>query len=346
MKVTPVAAAPSAQPASMQSPAQNDARARAIAMVAGTQDTHSNHSVNPNNISPEEQSAVVAPKQQTEETPVKSATTEDTEPKAPEKDPEVVKQYQEIARQERILRAKAQKQQQELQQQKAAIEAQKTALDARSKEYESGYISKDRFKADPISTLEEMGLSYEEITQQMISRQPKDPRVEATISRLEAKIAQLESKTAEVETNAKQAQTDSYQAALRQIETDVKKLVTSDPEAYEAIAKTNSIKDVVELIEQTYQKDGILMTSAEAAEEVENYLIEESLSQVSRIDKIQKRLAQQAASTAAAAQVKQEDTKAKPEETTMKTLTNTVSSTRKLSARERALLAFKGEKHG
>jgi chromosome segregation ATPase len=350
MKVTPVTPSPAAQQVAQQAPA-TDKRAAAIAAFeaasrpATPPPQAQEHPVaNPNSISPEEASVVRPATAKPDETLDNSTPTEDTQPATPEKDPEVVRQFQEIARQERILRAKAQKQQLELQQQKAALEAQKAALDAKAAEYEQGYISKDRLKQDALSVLEENGLTYEELTQQLLNPEPKNPRLERELQALRDEIKALRGGLDETKQAAVQSQTDAYQAAIRQIEQDTKSLVSKDPETYEAISKTNSIKDVVELIEQTYQKDGILMSVEEAALEVENYLIEEGINQVSRIDKIKKRLAAEAARTAAPTPVTQEDTKANNAETpTMKTLTNNVSSTRKLSPRERALLAFKGE---
>jgi hypothetical protein len=309
---------------------------------------------NPNQVAPEEMTAVKTPTQ-ADQNIDSSTTSEVTEaasevPKAAieepkQKDPEVEKRFTELARQERILRAKAQKQSQELKTREDALKAREDAINAKSQEYDKGYIAKSRFKADPLGALAEAETNYDELTQLLLNQQPKDPRVEANISRLEAQIKQLEGKLDESAKNQTQRQADDYKNALKQIERDAINLVKDDPTTYEAIAKTKSISDVVELIEQTYQKDGILLSVEEAAQEVENYLVEEGYKAVTTIDKIKKRLAQQAASTAPAKPVITE-TQAKPQQTQpaqMKTLTNATSSTRKLSARERALLAFKGE---
>ena len=84
-----------------------------------------NHSVNPNNISPEELSAV---KSQNKEEVYTSAETVDT-PKAEvleskesksEQDPALQRQFAQLARQERQLRAKAQQQDQVIKAREAA----------------------------------------------------------------------------------------------------------------------------------------------------------------------------------------------------------------------------------
>lgn len=106
---------------------------------------------------------------------------------------------------------------------------------------------------------------------------------------------------------------------------------------FETIKQTNSVSDVVDLITATYEKDGILLSVEEAAKEVEDYLVDEAM-KLTRIGKIKQRLA---ASTTA--KVSQEQTPAPKKQTQMKTLTNAASTTRQLSAKERAILAFRGE---
>ncbi len=309
----------------------------------------SNHSVNQNNISPEELSAVKPQSQDTSST--LEATQEnqpDTTPQAKAEPPQEqpletdrteLRRFQQLARAERAARQKAQAQAQELQKDKAAFESQRADFEARLKAYEQGYISRDRLKLDALSALEDAGVSYDDVTQQAITRQPTDPRVMSTITRLEAKIADLESKAQIASKTAQDQQQAAYQSALKQIRADATELVKSNPDEYEAISKTNSVKDVVELIERTYNKEGRVMSVEEAAQAVEDYLVDEGVN-ISRIGKIKKRIEQSNASTGQSTQKTPAQTQTQPQ---MKTLTNAAASTRKLSARERALLAFKNE---
>ncbi|MDE2106538.1 MAG: hypothetical protein KGL39_55500, partial [Patescibacteria group bacterium] len=104
------------------------------------------------------------------------------------------------------------------------------------------------------------------------------------------------------------------------------------------IRATNSVKDVVDLIEQTFKEEGRVMDVEEAANEVENYLLEE-IEKLTRIEKLKKRMEAKPAATPKS----DEQTPQKKQPQTMKTLTNAASSSRQLSAKERAILAFKGE---
>ena len=352
MKISPVA-----HPTQIQQPVPSvnqEARQKAISMIMSAptpaepvQAPPQEYAVaNPNNISPEEVSAVKATQSQqldtqpiTEATPLPKAVESKPEPK----DDTLTRQFQELAKQERLARQeriKIQRQAQELKAKEDAIKSHEQELNDRLKLYEQGYISKDRLKQDPLGVLAEAELSYDELTQRLLNQPARDPRVDAELQSLKNEIKQLRQLNDEVKTQAKQQQDDSYKAAIKQIDSDVMSLVKSNPAEFETIAKTRSERDVRELIERTWQKDGTLLTVEEAAQEVENYLVEELYNTSSRIDKIKKRLEKSSAPTEPVqkTQAKQEQ----PQQ--MKTLTNTVSGTRKLSAVERAIARAQGFK--
>jgi hypothetical protein len=121
---------------------------------------------------------------------------------------------------------------------------------------------------------------------------------------------------------------------MKQIRNDVNMLVKHDPQ-FETIKATNSIGDVVELIEKTFNEDGVLLTVEEAAQQVESYLVDEAI-KLARLAKIQQKLAPAPKAEASKAT-------GTPEKQSMKTLTNSVNSSRTLSARERAILAMQGK---
>jgi hypothetical protein len=343
MKVTPVAA-----PTDVTIASSSDSRARAVAAfnkaaVAPPPAAQEHPVQNPSAVAPEEMSAVQAPQVAEVTDNVPATEVEESKPAAEESEADILssKQWAQLARQERALRAKAQQQQAEFKAKEAAIAAREAALTAKDQEYKQGYISRDRLKQDTLAALAEADVSYDELTQQIVSQQPKDPRLEAHISRLEAKISQLEAANETSKTSQAEQAQQAYQSAIKQITRDATRLVESDPQTYEAISKTNSVSDVVEYIEKKYAETGEIVSVAEAAQKIEDYLVNEGVNTFSRIDKIKKRILQ-ASETPVKPDVKTQatETQTQPQ---MKTLTNAASSTRQLSARERALLAFKGE---
>lgn len=324
-----------------------DVRAKVIAMIQGQNEAPAqveskspeHHSVDPNNISPEEISAVKSPSSEESEVKAQAESTQEEkqETKQPKQDTQLSKQFAQLARQEKILRQKAIQQEQQFKLREAELKAKELEIASQTGKIPQGYISLEDLKRNALGKLTEAGVSYDELTQQILNSAGVDPRTEALIAKQEARIAQLESKLDEAGKNQEKAQQDSYNAAVKQIREDVRSLVKHDPN-FETIKASQAVDDVVELITETYNKDGILLSVEEAAQEVENYLVEEAM-KLTRIGKIKSRL-EQSGQKAKVEEKKQ----AQPQQTQqMKTLTNATSSTRKLSARERAVLAFKGE---
>lgn len=339
MKIQPVAS-----PTAIQQAPSNANAARAKAVAAFNQSSQPPQPVvqNQNSISPEELSAIQPNSGQTGSEvdalePLEAATVDQpVEEKQPtEAEVALSRQFAQIARQEKALRAR----EQQFKAREDAIKAREAAITEQPKQDMSGYISKDRLKSDPLSVFAEANMSYDDVVQQLINQPTKDPRVEAMFTQMQDEIKALKAANEQSQQSYKDQQTQQYQAAVKQIETDTRALVKSDP-AFETIRATNSIKDVVDLIEQTYHKDNILLTVEEAAQQVEDYLVEEAF-KLTKIEKIQKRL-KSVAPQQSSSQVQQPSQQVKQPQP-MKTLTNATSSTRQLSAKERAIMAFKGE---
>lgn len=341
MRITPTGNVP---PAPSVSPTQTgvkaDVKAKVIAMMTGNQAT--NHSIDQNNISVEELSAV-QPTEVIDRNAINEDTiaSEETEvlPEKPAVDPALSRQFAQLAKQEKALRAKAQQQQQQNQDIKAreaAVAAKEAELSGKPTFDATKYVSLEDFRANPLKVMAQTGLSYDELTQQLLNTSPTDPRTEAVISQLQAKIEALEKGQETGKQAVIEQQQQSYQAAVKQITLDAKNLVKMDP-AFEAIRATNSVSDVVELITETYNKDGILLSVEDAAQQVEDYLVEEAM-KLTRIGKIKSKLQQ-------AGQPVRTDTKTQAQKIAgapMKTLTNAAGSTRQLSVRERAIAAMEG----
>ena len=344
MNITPKGSAAPIAPSSPDSSFSKAAvaRERAISLISSNDGSQEQSPVrNQNSVSAEEFSAIQATKQRN----INESPTLETQEglnesaKAPE-DP-LSSQYAQLARREKQLRLQAQKQQQAYQAKEDALKTREAALTAKDAEYQSGYISKDQLKKDTLRILNEAGVPYDQLVQQYIDEtsNPVDPRVNATISRLEAKIAQLEEANTQSKSSYEQQQNQAYDAAVAVIKQDAVRLVKSEPDQYEMIAATNSVNDVVDLIKRTHADEGRIMSVEEAAEEVEKYLFEESL-RLSNLKKI--RAKQTAGSTPTQART-QSPSPNKMQQQPMKTLTNAATGSRQLSAKERAILAFKGE---
>jgi len=326
MKIEQMGGAPSAASQSQQS-----ARERAIAKIQAPQSQE--HPVsNPTQVAPEDLSAIQGQSNEGE------APVSEAPPEAPAvKEKELLStQYAQLARRERSLQIQAQAQKRALAEREAVLQAREAAIQAKDAEYQSNYIPKERLTQDTINVLLENGLSYDQITQMALTQSSQDPATKLAIQKLEGQLrAQEEARKADREA-MQQAQDAQYKQALKQIKSDAMQLVRQD-NSFEAIRETNSINDVVELIEETFKEDGVIMSVEDACREVEDHLVEK-LSKFSRISKIQQRLREASQATSP----KQSDN-TQQQHQPKPTLTNAAGTSRKLSAKERAILAFNNQ---
>lgn len=235
--------------------------------------------------------------------------------------------------------ARAQK---EMRRQQEAIKAQEASLKQRSESYEKDYIPKTRLVEDALGVLEENGITYDQLVQMAMSR--TNPMTQE-VKPLLAKIESIEKTIAEQRTSAEENQKKSYEQAMNQIRSEAKALIDSDP-AFITIKESEQVEAVSALIEERFKEEGILLSVEDAAKEVEDYLLEDSL-KVTNFTKVKAKLAPPTEATPPPKKL--EDALAQRPATPqpIKTITNaqTTALSRPLSAaqkRERAILAFQG----
>lgn len=331
---------------------QQSARDRAIAAFNSAANPQGNIQTapvqNPNQVAPEEMTALKAPEaKKAPETPTKTEASEgkkdgqdtNSEVTKPKADDPLSQQYALLARKEKALRQKVQ----EFKANEDAIKAREAAIAAKEAEFQSKvadpakYVSVEDFRKNPIGTLNKLGITYDQLAQEALN-QPSQENV-ALLNEIAALKDELKSIRSEQETQTKarvEEKDRSYKQAVAQIRNETQKLVETD-ETYEMIKSTGAVNDVVELIEKTFQQDGVLLTVEEAALQVENYLVDEAI-KLAQAKKIQAKLAPKS-------EPKPEPTKEvkTDEQQSAKTLTNTMTTSKPLTARERAVLAFEGK---
>lgn len=338
---------PKSAPNVLQPPGSS-ARERAIAILEARNQPQVGQPVpNATNVSTEELGALKpnpsASIEGRQDNNVESPSTQPQQEKKSSEEP-LSSQYAVLARREKALRARAQEQDRAFKAREEALRVKEAEITSKSSSQfdEDKYIPKERLQTDTIRTLLEAGLTYDQITQAALNQgQGADPATQLAMDQLKAEIKSLKDAQEKSNKAYEDSQKTAYQQALQQIRLEAKQLVKSDP-SFETIRATNSVSDVVELIERTYNEDGRLLTVEEAATEIENYLVGEAV-KLSKLAKIRKQLSPQSASVPSG---QRNPGATKPESTQqLKTLTNSVGTSRKLSAKERAILAFRGELH-
>ena len=223
-------------------------------------------------------------------------------------------QFVALAKKEQAIR----KARQELKAQQEAFERER-----------ANYVAKESLKTDPLSALNELGLTYDKLTELQLSQQNPDPN-QQTLEQLEKLKAQLEERLSSFDQKLADRDKQAYETAVNQIRKDVELLVDSDP-SFETIKASGEIGAVVELIEKVFHKEGQILTVEEAAKLVEEALVERES------DRLQKLLSLSKIKSRVGVTQKtepQEEVQQQPQPT----LSNTQSVNRPLTARERAIM--------
>lgn len=305
--------------------------------------------VNPNNISAEELGAVRTQSRSIEQVEsveegqksLSEESSKDSSEVTKTKEDPISSQYAVLARKEKALRARAVQQEQALRTREAELAAREAALRSQPEQSKidmSKYVSIDEIRDNLLGVAAKAGVSPEDITNSLLDQPRRDPYMMAELQKRDEQIHKLQERLEGREKSDLESQQNSYQSAIKQIRRDAQELVNNDS-AYETIKETRQVGEVVKLIERTYQEEGYVMSVEEAANLIENELIDRILD-TAKIGKIQQRLkpvAQTSQKQPAPTQQSQQSS------SQMKTLTNAVGSSRQLSARERAILKFKGE---
>lgn len=195
---------------------------------------------------------------------------------------------------------------------------------------------KERLASDPLTVMRESGLSFEQLSNLVMTHNPQDQK----FYEQETKIKALESRLEQILEGRKKDESDNINIVRSQMQREVTQLVKSKAEEYEALNATGDegYKAVVKYIIDTTAEEGVQPSLEEACQIVEDHLIEQSLS-FARLKKVQAKL-----TPAQEAVIAQAVKPGSPAPTL--TRANTQVSAHKISdreRRERAILAAQGK---
>lgn len=202
-----------------------------------------------------------------------------------EKSPDA-KRLEALARREQQLRREAQR----VAQEKAQLQPLQSQLEQAKRENAQLRSWAQRFYRNPVEVLNEAGVPGDVITNGLLNQPSREA---ISIRAIQQQLAQIQEQNKTLEQKLTEGQQAQYDQAKAQIRNDAKTLIMSDADAYEAIIAEgdDGYEAVVELIEQTFEKDDRLMSVKEAADEVESYLLEANLKRAA-LKKVQSKLGQ------------------------------------------------------
>lgn len=262
-------------------------------------------------------------------------------PEALQQDPAFAAKFAALARREKAL----QRRDQELKTKEQSWLAEKA-------KYETDYLPKSRLKENPLNAITESGLSQDELINLILNGPTAQDQA---YNKLQAEIQALKDDNVKAKTSQEEQQTKAYENAVTQIRNDAKILIEKD-ERFQTIKALDSIEAVVELIKSNFDETGSVLSIEDAADQVENYLIEEGL-KFAQLDKVKAKLnpppppAPEVQKLQSITKPHHTQTVAREQNTrpsvAIKTLTNAQNASSQplnaLDKRQRAILAFQGK---
>lgn len=222
---------------------------------------------------------------------------EETQPLSP--------QYAALARQRRALDVK-----------ERALKEREKALSSNPGQGDSIAIA--RLKSEPLNVLLEAGVTYDQLTEAILANQA-NPQMSALEAKMKALEEGLDKKLSDRETAAEKQ-------ALAEMRRTAQDLIAQG-EDFELVRGTNSVPDVMRLIERTYRETGDVLDVKDACQLVEDELFKEA-QKMAGLNKVRAQFAPQAQ------QMQRHQG--------MRTLTNRDTASVPMSPRARALAAFNG----
>lgn len=186
------------------------------------------------------------------------------------------KKFAALSRREKSLRSKEQEYEQRL----AELNAKTDALINKPQEEEATeeLPLEYRLKRNPLKTLEEMGFGYDKLTELALNDGKLPPEVQMKLMREElesdykTKFEALEEKMKAKEL-AEQEQ--KYDAVVENFKKEIHNLVASNTDQYELINASDSQDLVYDIISEHYNETQRILPIEEAAQAVEDHLLEE-----------------------------------------------------------------------
>lgn len=227
------------------------------------------------------------------------------------------------------------KQRRALQVKEREIQQREKALEERASKLPTNAIDVGRLKADPLSVLHEAGVTYDQLTEALLSGQAPNPE----IYKLREEIRALkEGVDRSLSDRDAKAETDALNAMEQEA-----RVLAENGDDFALIRASEAVPMVRELIRRTWKEQGEVLPVPEAMRLVEEDLVNETLKRAA-LSKIQGRLTPKAPPAAPATPTTPPAAPSVPQAPAMKTLTNRDSASAVLSRRERAIQAAYGNK--
>jgi Skp family chaperone for outer membrane proteins len=165
--------------------------------------------------------------------------------------------------------------------QRRALQVKEREIAEREKALASAPDWKSTLKANPLSALQDAGLTYDDLTQAILSSQ-NSPEIQQLRDELKSLKDGVDKTLSERDAQAEQQ-------VLNDIQRNINNLVAQG-DTYELVRETQSQPTVKELIHRTWKSTGEVLSESEACALVETELLNDAL-KLAKLSKIQQKIA-------------------------------------------------------
>ena len=172
------------------------------------------------------------------------------------------------------------------------LEAERSQIQQERVEIQKWREANELAKTDKLSALRHLGITYEDVTNQILNDGKLPPEVVATQRAtqsakeiIDERIAEFEKKQAD---GFKNQQAEQYTQSIKQIDAEVKAIVDSG-DKFSLVKESGAYHDVTEYIEKEFHRIGIILPIEVAIEKVEQEIVDGILS-LAKIDKVKSQL--------------------------------------------------------
>lgn len=210
------------------------------------------------------------------------------QPTAPET-PKVAERFSFLAKKEQNIH----RQRQELKAQVQAFEAQKAEIEKIKQELEASKNRSSTYKSNPLSLLEEHGLTYKELTDYILNNNTVS--TESQIKALNDKIEQYEKQRAQDRENELQRQEElraqKEVQIIQEFKNEIQNFINTKKDTYELTTLYDSSDLVYDTVEAYFEKTKKVLSIPEACDLVEKYL-EQQVEKSLKTKKLSQRISQ------------------------------------------------------
>jgi len=254
-----------------------------------------------------------------EKAEAESEENQEVEAEQSEEDKRFAQKFAALSRQEKQLRLKEQEIDNKLAQLEEKLSSLQQPEQQEAEQSEPELPLEYRLKKDPFGTLNELGLSYDKLTQLALNDGKLTPDMQMELMRqeIDQKYSnEIESLRNEILEKEKQQEERQYEETVQNYMNELTNFV-NDNDQYELIRANDAVDTVFDVIEDYYKETGRILSKQEAADQVEAYL-EEEAERLFKLKKLQSKFGQRNI---------QQETTTEPKQVVKKpTLSNTQAS--------------------